>query len=143
MALKSKAVRKLNPRQRRFAQEYLKDQNATQAYLRVYGGKNTTAGVNSHLLLKNTNIQILIERGMARLAERAMITPEKNLKRIAEIAFESKRGRKERDVLKACELIGKTFGQFKDVVENKVEGSLVTGTQEEIDAAIDRARKKI
>jgi hypothetical protein len=137
----NKKSTKLNPKHRLFVAEYLKDQNATQAYIRVYGGKTTSAGVNGHQLLKNTKIQMMIERGLARLADRALITPERNLKRIAEIAYHDKTSKKS-DILKACELIGKTFGQFKDVVESK-NVHTIAATPEQVDEATDKFKDKL
>ena len=128
--------RKLNPSQRRFAVEYLKDQNATQAYLRVYGGSAESAGTAGPRLLENVAIQVIVERGLARAAERANITAEKNLARIAGIAYENKLA-KLPTVLKACELIGRALGQFKDI-------SQVTATVEVVDqAAVKAMREKI
>lgn len=56
----------LIPRHRRFLEEYLKDLNGTQAYLRVYKGCNRyTAEVNSHRLLKRLkpSLEAIFEGG--------------------------------------------------------------------------------
>lgn len=108
--------RKLTTQQRSFVAEYLKDQNATQAYLRVYGGSTKSAEASGPRLLGNVRVKIAVEKGLARLLDRANITAERNLARIAEIAYHNKKVA-HRDVLKACELVGRTFGQFKDVHE--------------------------
>ena len=105
--------RKLNPSQRRFAVEYLKDQNATQAYLRVYGGSAESAGTAGPRLLENVAIQVIVERGLARAAERANITAEKN------------------------ELIGRALGQFKDI--SQVTATVEVVDQ----AAVKAMREKI
>ena len=136
MAKKVFKKEKLNPSQRRFVQEYLKDQNATQAYLRVYGGSQKSAEAHGPRLVGHGRVKIEIEKGMARLADRANITAERNLRRIAEIAYhDRKAGRHE--ILKACELIGKTFGQFKEVVETKVDANVTTVDKTEARKVID------
>jgi len=128
--------RKLNPKQRRFVEEYLKDQNATQAYLRVYGGKPEVAQVSRSQLLRNPMVADLVQRGLARLADLANITAERNLRRMAEIAYHDKKVSKA-TALKACELIGKTFGQFIEVNKTmNVNVNSEVATEEQLDAAI-------
>lgn len=119
----------LTPNQTRFVFEFMKDRNGTQAYLRVYGGKETSAAELASRMLKNVKVAPHIQAALARLAMKCEITAERNINRIAEIAYNDPfAGRY--DVLRACELIGKTFGQFKDVVESKVNATIETVDKE-------------
>ena len=54
---------KLNPKHVRFCREYIKDYNGTRAYRATYPSckKDTTAGSNSHRLLKNAEIKAYIK----------------------------------------------------------------------------------
>lgn len=66
----------LNPLHQRFCTEYLRDLNATQAYMRTYGEGNpdlkiSTAGQQGYQLLKNPQIRAEIQRLMD---ERAVVT---------------------------------------------------------------------
>lgn len=140
MAKKIFKSNKLNPSQKRFVQEYLKDQNATQAYLRVYGGPSKSAETSGPRMLGNVRVKQLIERGLARLADRADITAERNLRRLAEFAYHAKI--KPSDSIKACELIGKTFGQFKEIVESK-NTHTIQATPEQVDEAAKNIIKKL
>lgn len=65
-------MRKLNDKQKRFAAEYLKDLNATQAYIRAgYSAKG--ADVSGHRLLGDARIAKLIENGKAKRMETVKI----------------------------------------------------------------------
>lgn len=84
------ATQKLTGKQKRFCQEYLKDLNATAAYIRAGYAVNPdtrTASVNASKLLTNTNIQAYIQQLRDRAASRSEITLEKTLQEIARIAF--------------------------------------------------------
>jgi phage terminase small subunit len=77
----------LTGRQRRFADEYLIDLNATQAYLRAgYEATENTAAVNGARLLRNARVQAYITERQAALQERTEITQDMVLKRWWDIA---------------------------------------------------------
>lgn len=80
----------LNEKQKQFCREYILDWNATRAYDKVYKpeGKDT-AGVNGHMLLKNTKIREYIEYIQNRLEEVSGISRLKVLQEYANIAFSS------------------------------------------------------
>lgn len=82
----AKSKKKLNPLQERFAQEYVIDLNATQAAIRA-GYSEKTAGVQACKLLKNVNIQDLIQKAMDKRGQRTEITQDRVLKEIGIIAF--------------------------------------------------------
>jgi phage terminase small subunit len=79
-------VRPLSDKQKRFVQEYLIDQNATQAYKRAgYKVKNDhVAQTSAHNLLLNSVISEAIKDGMADLAKVTRITAEYVLTRLRE-----------------------------------------------------------
>lgn len=76
----------LNEKQKRFADEYMVDMNATQAAIRA-GYSPKTAGSQSFDLLQKPEIQQYLAEGRGKLADRLEITKERILKEYARIAF--------------------------------------------------------
>ena len=70
--------KKLTPKQRKFAEEYVNTGNASEAYRRAYDvGKNTsidTIKVNSSKMLSDTNILLTIKELQKKEAESFQIT---------------------------------------------------------------------
>ena len=77
---------KLNKKQERFISEYLKDLNATQAYIRA-GYSARTANICGPRLLSNVSIKTEIERLTTEKAAEAGVTVDKIVKEAALIAF--------------------------------------------------------
>ena len=78
----------LTPKQKRFCEEYIKDCNATQAYLRAgYRGSTGTAEVESHKLLRNPKIQAYIQQIQKARSSRTEIDADRVLLELAKIAF--------------------------------------------------------
>jgi phage terminase small subunit len=78
----------LTPKQKRFCEEYLKDCNATQAYIRAgYKGSVGTAEVESFKLLRNPKVQACIQQSQAARSQRTQIDADRVLKEYARIAF--------------------------------------------------------
>lgn len=77
--------RPLNPKQKRFCQEYVVDFNATQAAIRA-GYSPKTAGVQAHKLLKNAKIQEYITQLSDNLREKTEIDATWVRKRLAMLA---------------------------------------------------------
>lgn len=81
----------LNPRQRAFVVEYLKDKNATQAYMRVYKATPAVADTNGPRLLGNARVTAEIARlekqQLAQIQRETGITLERTLREIARVAF--------------------------------------------------------
>lgn len=82
---KRKAL-KLTPKQKRFAQEYLIDLNATQAVIRA-GYSKKTANSASHRLLLNVGIQAEIQKGCNKREKRTEVTQDRVITELARIAF--------------------------------------------------------
>lgn len=104
----------LNPKQRLFVQEYLIDKNATRAAIAAGYSKKTARQMGAENLSK-PDIQKAIKSGLAEQADKADVTADRVIARIAEIAFDD--DNKPMEILKACELLGKRFKLFTDVVE--------------------------
>ena len=108
----------LNPKQRAFTVEYMKDKNATQAAIRA-GYSKKTAYSQGFDLLKKPEVQQAIEEMEKKAQARAGITVEKIVDRINKIAEDPTA--LPRDRLKADELLGKYLGMFTEKVEMKGE----------------------
>jgi phage terminase small subunit len=80
------SARPLTAKQRRFADEYLIDLNATQAAARA-GYSARTANEQGARLLANVSVRSAIETGNARRSERTGITADRVLEQLARIAF--------------------------------------------------------
>ena len=108
----------LNPKQRAFTVEYMKDKNATQAAIRAGYSPKTACSQGFDLLRKPEIAQAIEEMEKAAQA-RAGITVEKIVDRINKIAEDP--NCLPRDRLKADELLGKYLGMFTEKVEMKGE----------------------
>lgn len=76
----------LNPKQRRFVEEYLVDLNATQAAIRA-GYSRKTARAQGSRLLTNAVIESAIQAGREALSRSTNITAERVLQELARIGF--------------------------------------------------------
>lgn len=81
----------LNPRQRAFVVEYLKDKNATQAYVRAYGVSAKVAESAGPRLYGHVRVTAEIARlekqQLAQIQKETGITLERTLREIARVAF--------------------------------------------------------
>ncbi|MDK4497917.1 terminase small subunit [Fusobacterium necrophorum] len=77
-----------------FVKEYLKDLNATQAYIRAgYKAKDEkSAAVLANRLLRKVKIQEKIQKAMAEREKRTEITQDRVLREIANLAFTDRTG---------------------------------------------------
>ena len=79
-------MRKLNPKQQRFVDEYLVDLNATQAAIRA-GYSQKTAASQGERLLKKAEVQQALSRRMKAREQRTEVTQDRVVKELAKIAF--------------------------------------------------------
>lgn len=90
-ASRKAAADSLNPRQRAFVVEYLKDKNAAQAYRRVYGVSAEAAETSGPRLFRNVQVRSEIDRLDAELLEKATqdagLTMERLTREVARGAF--------------------------------------------------------
>jgi phage terminase small subunit len=77
-------------RRARFAQEYVKDLNATQAAIRA-GYSAKTAKAQGSRLLTRVDVQTAIQALVGKIAIKAEITVERTLQEIARIAYGDRR----------------------------------------------------
>lgn len=81
----------LNPRQRRFVVEYLKDKNAAAAYRRVYGASVPVSETAGPRLFRNDRVRSEIVRlesvALAQVQRETGITLERTLREVARLAF--------------------------------------------------------
>lgn len=117
---------RMNPKRTRFAQEYPKDLNATQAAIRAGYSKRTANSIGSELLTIPA-IKKAINDRLKKLEEQCSVKVKEILKALRKIAFgEVEPGDKAkdyaaRDILKALELLGKTQGLFSDTLKVDIE----------------------
>lgn len=80
---------KMTEAQKRFADEYLIDLNATRAYKVAYPSvsKDETARSNGSRLLTNANVKAYIDKRQQDLRNRTNITQERVINELASIAF--------------------------------------------------------
>ncbi|MDP3230711.1 MAG: terminase small subunit [Acidovorax sp.] len=78
----------LDAREQRFVDEYLVDQNGSQAYMRaVPGTAEKTARTMASRLLARVDVQAALQTGRAALQERTQVTAARVVQEIALIAF--------------------------------------------------------
>jgi len=76
----------LNPKQKLFVAEYLKDKNATQAAIRA-GYSKKTADVQGPRLLGNVRIAAAVQDGLEKIHKKLDISAERIRAELARIAF--------------------------------------------------------
>ena len=116
---------KLTDKQRRFAEEYLADLNATQAAIRAGYSENTAAAIGEENLRK-PEIAKMIQAEMEARSIRTQISQDDVVQELAGIAFVPVADSvvKVRDKLRALELLGKHLGMFTDRVQMEVHGGV-------------------
>lgn len=131
----------MTEKQKRFCEEYLKDQNATQAAIRAGYSKKTAAAAASRLLT-NVNVRPYIDEQLQQIHSENIATAaevmeyltsvQRGKSRSAYITVEgigegcsqtviTMKTPDEKDRLKAAELLGKCYGIFTDRVQASVE----------------------
>ena len=106
----------MTEKQRRFAEEYLIDPNATRAYMTAYPAIKClhTAESNGSRLLRNAEVLAYIQNRQQDRKDRTEITQDMVLREIASIACTSDPGAVSvKDKLRAIELLGKHLGMFQ------------------------------
>ena len=140
----------LNPKQRMFAEEYIKDLNGGQAYRRAgYSVKDdNTASAASRRMLRNVTVKLYIEELQNKRSEELKIDAKYVLQHLIKMAENKSKGEyvENKDRIKCLELIGKHIGMFTDKIEHS--GSMnnnvaiTSMTPEEREARIQQLLEK-
>lgn len=109
----------MNDKQKRFVAEYLKDLNATQAYIRAgYSEKGAAQGAER--LLRNVEVAAAVKAAQTMRAEKLEITAEKVLRDLEEVRQHAVNTEDWAPAIRASELQGKHIGMFVERTENAV-----------------------
>ena len=102
----------MTDKQRRFADEYLIDLNATRAYKAAYPSvkRDETAAAAASRLLSFVKVQEYIKEHVQQRQERVQITQDEVVTALKELAFNAE---KDTDRIRALELLGKHLGMFQ------------------------------
>ena len=128
---------RLNDKQQKFVEEYLKDFNATQAYRRAGYRATTSVRVNAHRLLTNPNVQEAIEMAKQKLMERTHIDQEMIIERLLQEANYHGPGASHSARVQALTQLGKSLGMFESM-KKKSENIEITLVKEYIDYSKDK-----
>lgn len=131
-----KSAKSLSPKQQKFASEYLKDRNATQAAIRAGYSKHTAPQQGSRLL---TNVEVAkaVRTDQKRLAKKAEITAESLAAEFEEARQLAKKSKQASAMVAATTGKGKLSGLL--VERHKHSGAIGTYdltslTNEQLDA---------
>lgn len=132
-------------KQRRFCDEYLIDQNGTQAAIRA-GYSKKTANEQASRLLANVNIRAYIDDQLEKMHDKTIADAEEVLRYLTSVvrgeseseivvveatgdglseAKNVKKAPDEKDKLKAAELLGKRYGLYSDKVNLTGTGTVM------------------
>lgn len=111
--------KELNPKQRRFVDEYLVDLNAKQAAMRA-GYSPKTAESQGSRLLSHAKVSEAIQHGQAQIANKYEVTQEYVIEKLIENLDGSLREGQRGPANGALTLLGKHIGMFVD--RTRVEG---------------------
>lgn len=132
----------LNPKQEKFCLEYASCGNATQAYLKVYGGNELSAAAQSSRLIRKDNIRARLKELADEIASQRICTAIELQERLTaiirrevteEIILPSgekiERQVSIRDILKAIEILARIQGLFitKEEVDIKNAPVIIGG----------------
>lgn len=122
----------LNPKRERFCQEYLKDQNATQAAVRA-GYSKKTANEQGSQLLAELSVKSRIAELMAPIVEEAGITLSEHLKSLKALRDRADAAEQFSAAITAEVSCGKASGLYVEKSEQKITVSVVSGILQAVD----------
>jgi len=128
-----KAVRKIAPKKKRFAQEYPIDCNATQAAIRA-GYSEKTAYSMGHQLLKDPQVMQVIEKTMEKASEGALLSVKTVLKNIEDVRSRAKEDNEKQFELKALDMQARHVSLYNDKIdlnENKTVTLIIGGLEDD------------
>ena len=121
----------LTEKQKRFADEYLIDLNATRAYRAAYSSckKDEVAAVNGSKLLRNTKVEKYINAELEKIQSAKIQEEVVVVEGTGEGCSDARIIKKqisEKDRIKAAELLGKRYSLFTDKMDvSGVEGVVI------------------
>ena len=124
----------MNPKQRKFVQEYLKDLNATQAAIRAGYSKKTARSIANELLTK-PDIRAAVQAGQKKSAERAEVSVEYVITKLRKLAEDAMADDDRTNANRSLELLGKHVGAFAENIN--LRGNLTNLSDEEIERRIN------
>ena len=111
------AKKEISEKQKAFCREYIKLNNATQAYINIYGTKNKQVAANEGSeLLKNDKIKGYIDKLNKPLEAKAISEREK--KRAILWEWITSPNTKEETKARAMDILNKMDWEYKTIVEN-------------------------
>ena len=110
----------LNPRQIRFAREYVIDLNGTQAYIRAGYEDTDGASASASRLLRHDKVSALIKRFQQEKADRLMLSADYALSKLRANIEAAAMAEKFSDVNKGVETLLKHFGELTERVDMNV-----------------------
>lgn len=114
----------LTKKNKQFCEEYIKDYNATQAYLRTYECAYNTAGSKSGALMRKPEVQEYIRELQKVEFAAAAITAERLGLHLASIAFNEGDLYASASQMKALDLLQKQLGLQKQNIDANVNQEL-------------------
>ena len=121
-------MKKLNPKQKRFCEEYIIDLNASAAAVRA-GYTEKSARVTASKMLTNANIEAYIQSLSAKHTEKTGITADWVLNGIKELTDRLLKMDDPKAAFKGYELGGKYLTLFSDKVDHtSSDGSMTPAT---------------
>ncbi len=109
----------MNPKQERFVAEYVKDLNATQAYMRA-GYSPGGAAQAAEKLLRNAEVKAAIATLQAKIGARLEITAAKVLQDLEDARRNAMATMEWGPAIRAAELLGKHIGMFVERSQSDV-----------------------
>ena len=107
----------LTPKQQRFVEEYLIDQNATQAAIRAGYSEKTAQEIGSENLSKPMVAKAIAE-AQEKLSNKAQVTVEMVVQGLLNEAKDLSEGSTQSARVSAWAHLGKHLGMFKDKIEH-------------------------
>lgn len=122
------------PQQERFCQEYLKDRNIAQAYIRA--GYKGNIKVKPYELFQRVPVQARIAQLLAEDKRKNEVSIERIRADLMRLASEAEDQGKLAVAIRALELLGKHVGMFIEKSESEIR--VIGNDESEIDARIER-----
>ena len=111
-------MKKLSEKQKAFCREYLKDYNATQAYIRAGYTNSKHSHIYAYKLLQSIYIQVKLQEATQKQAEKAEITVEWVIQELKQLYTRCQSSLTSKGAIagatKQLELLGKHIGMWID-----------------------------